>query len=252
MQPHSFLWHYLWIAPHALQLIIAVIMLRRGLWREFPAFFAYTLFEIVEQGTLFVLDHTAAVSAVEFWRDQWLFLAIEVPLRFATIFEIFSSVFRDYPGLKRLTSLVFRMATVVLLFAAIIVIARAPEDGSAPILSNVHLLDLAVSMMQSGLLLLLIGFASWFGLSWRSPAYGFAFGLGVFATVVLATKAVRLWTGALAGNVFDLLTMATYHACVVIWLVYSLAPQAARRKVTELPENTLEQWNAELQRLLLQ
>ena len=104
MQPHSFLWHYLWIAPHALQLIIAIIMLRRGLWREFPAFFAYTLFEIVEQGTLFVLDHKAAVTGVEYWRDHWLFMAVEVPLRFATIFEIFSSVFRDYPGLKRLTT----------------------------------------------------------------------------------------------------------------------------------------------------
>jgi hypothetical protein len=252
MQPHSFLWHYLWIAPHALQLIIAVIMLRRGLWREFPVFFAYTLFQIVEEGTLFVLDHKATVSGVEYWRDQWLFLAVEVPLRFATIFEIFSSVFRDYPGLKRLTSLVFRMATVVLLFAAIVVIAHAPDEGGPPILSRVHLLDLAVSMMQSGLLLLLIGFASCFGLSWRSPAYGFAFGLGVFATVMLATKAVRLWTGSLAGNVFDLVTMATYHGCAVIWLVYSLAPQAARRKVKELPENTLEQWNAELQRLLLQ
>ena len=40
--------------------------------------------------------------------------------------------------------------------------------------------------------------------------------------------------------------------CVVIWLVYSLAPETARRGVKELPENNLEQWNAELQRLLLQ
>jgi hypothetical protein len=55
-----------------------------------------------------------------------------------------------------------------------------------------------------------------------------------------------------AGHVFDLVTMATYHGCVVIWLVYSLAPETARRRVKELPENTLEQWNAELQRLLLQ
>jgi hypothetical protein len=252
MQPHSFLWHYLWIAPHALQLVIAIIMVRRGLWREFPVFFAYTLFQIAEEGALFVLDHNAAVSGDDYWRDQWLFLAFEVPLRFAIIFEIFSSVFRDYPGLKRLTTLVFRTTTVVLVFAAIVVIAHAPDDGSAPILSRVHLLDLAVSMMQSGLLLLLIGFASGFGLSWRSPAYGFAFGMGIFASVVLATKAVRFWTGSMAGNVLDLVTMATYHGCVLIWLVYSLAPKRARRKVNELPENALEQWNAELQRLLLQ
>jgi hypothetical protein len=252
MRAHSFLWHYLWIAPHVLQFIIVIIMVRRRLWREFPVFFAYTLFQIVEQGTLFILDHRAAVTAEVYWRDRWIFLAFEVPLRFAIIFEIFSSVFRDYPGLKRLTRIVFRVATVALLFAAIIVIAQAPDDGTYPILSRVHLLDLAVSMMQSGLLLLLIGFASYFGLSWRNSAYGFAFGLGIFASVRLATEAVRVWNGSIAGYVFDIITMATYHCCVVIWLVYSLAPETARRRVKELPENTLEQWNAELQRLLLQ
>jgi hypothetical protein len=252
MHAHSFLWHYLWIAPHALQIIIAIVMVRRGLWREFPVFFAYTLFTIVEQGTLFVLDHRTSVTPEQYWRDRWVFLAFEVPLRFAIIFEIFSSVFRDYSGLKRLTRIVFRVATVVLLFAAIIVIAQAPDDRTFPILSRVHLLELAVSIMQSGLLLLLIGFASYFGLSWRSSAYGFAFGLGIFATVRLATAAVRVWNGSIDGHVFDIVTMATYHCCVVIWLVYSLAPEAARRKVKELPENTLEQWNAELQRLLLQ
>jgi hypothetical protein len=252
MHAHSFLWHYLWIAPHALQFIIAIVMVRRGLWREFPVFFAYTLFIGLEQGTLFVLDHRAAVTSEEYWRDRWVFLAIEVPLRFAIIYEIFSSVFRNYPGLKRLTRLVFRIATVVLLFAAIVVIAQAPDDGTFPILSRVHLLDLAVSIMQSGLLLLLVGFASYFGLSWRSPAYGFAFGLGIVATVRLATEAVRVWNGPMAGEVFDFVTMATYHCCVVIWLVYVLLPERSRRRVKELPENNLEQWNAELQRLLLQ
>jgi hypothetical protein len=46
--------------------------------------------------------------------------------------------------------------------------------------------------------------------------------------------------------------MATYHCCVVIWLVYLLAPETAGRPVKKLPANNLEQWNAELQRLLLQ
>jgi hypothetical protein len=252
MYQHSFLWHYLWIAPHALQIIIAIVMVRRGLWREFPVFFAYTLFQIVEEGTLFVLDHRAAITPAHYWRDRWGFLLFEVPLRFAVIFEIFSSVFRNYPGLKRLTHILFRVAAVALLFTAIVVIAHAPDDGTYPILSRVDLLELAVSMMQAGLLLLLVGCASYFGLSWRSPAYGFAFGLGIFASVRLATESVRVWNGATAGYVFDLVTMATYHCCVVIWLAYLLVPETARRRVKELPENTLEQWNAELQRLLLQ
>jgi hypothetical protein len=252
MRAHSFLWHYLWIAPHALQFIIAIVMVRRRLWREFPLFFAYTLFTVVQQGTLFIQDHRAVVTGDEYCRDRWVFSSIEVPLRFAIVFEIFSSVFRSYPGLKQLTRILFRAATVVLLFVAIIVIARAPDSEAVPILSRVQLLDLGVSMMQAGLLLLLVGFASYFGLSWRSPAYGFAFGLGIFACVRVANDAVRLWNLSVDAHVFDFVTMATYHCCVVIWLVYSMTPETAPRRVKELPENTLEQWNAELQRLLLQ
>lgn len=252
MYPHSFLWHYLWVAPHALQIVIAIVMVRRGLWREFPVFFAYTVFQIVEGGTLFVLDHSAAVSADQYWCAHWVCLAIDVALRFAIIFEIFTSVFQKYPGLKQLTHVVFRRATIVLLFVAILVAARAPDDGTFPILSRVHLLDLGVGVMQSGLLMLLIGFASYFGLSWRSPAYGIAFGLGILASVRLAIEAVRVWTGPVAGYAFDFVTMATYHCCVVIWLVYLLAPETVRRPLQELPDNNLEQWNAELQRLLLQ
>src|SRR5450631_1619067 len=118
MYPHSFLWHYLWIAPHALQIIVAIVMVRRGLFREFPVFFAYTVFQVVEEGTLFVLDHSAAISGFQYWKASWVGLAIDVPLRFAIIYEIFSSVFENYPGIKQLGRVVFRGATVVLLFAA--------------------------------------------------------------------------------------------------------------------------------------
>jgi len=252
MHPHSFLWHYLWIAPHALQIIVAIVMARRGLVREFPAFFAYTVFQVLEEGTLFVLDHISAVSGYQYWCAHWVGLAIDVPLRFAIIVEIYSTVFQHHPALKRLSRILFCGATVVLLSAAIVVAIRAPDDGAAPLLSGIHILDLSVSIIQSGLLLLLVGFSSYLGLSWRSFPYGIAFGLGIFASVDLATESLRVWAGPWAGYTYDLVTMATYHSCVVIWLVYLLAPEIARRRVKELPENNLEQWNAELQRLLMQ
>lgn len=252
MFPHTLLWNYLWLAPHALQLLIVVVMLHRGLFREFPVFFSYTVFDIVTEGTLFVLDNTGSVSGAEYWTAHWIFLGIETGLRFAIIFELFSSVFKNYPALKQFTRISFRIATVILLFAAVVVAARAPDDGTLPMLSRVHVFDLAVDVMQSGLLLLLVGFASYFGLSWRSPAYGFAFGMAIFASVDLATEALRVWSGWQAGYAFDFVNMATFHCCVMIWLVYLLLPETVHREVKGPPANNLEQWNAELRRLLLQ
>jgi hypothetical protein len=252
MHPRSFLWHYLWIAPHALQIAIAIVMVRRGWFREFPAFFAYTLFQPVEEGTLFILDHDAAVSAIQYWYIHWAGLAIDASLRFAIIYEIFSSVFEKYPGIKQLGRVVFRVAAAALLFIAIVVVARAPQGGRLQLLPRIHLVDLGVSVVQSGLLLLLVAFSHYFRLAWRSFAYGIAMGLGIFASVDLATEALRVWTGYVAGYAFDFVTMATYHCCVLIWLVYVLAPEIADCPAKELPENNLEQWNTELQRLLLQ
>jgi hypothetical protein len=249
MYPHSFLWHYLWIAPHALQIVIAIIMIRRKLFREFPMFLTYTIFQVVLEGILFVLDHSPAVSGYQYWDVYWAGLVVSIALRFAVISEIFSQVFSNYPGLKQLSRVLFRWASAVLLLVAIVVAVHAPYDGSLSFLSLIHVVDRAVGLMQSSLLLLLIGFSSYFGLSWRSFTYGIAIGLAIFSTVDLATEAIR--TEFVAGYIFDLVTMATYHCCVMIWLVYLLVPETARRTVKEPPENHLEQWNAELQRLLM-
>jgi hypothetical protein len=252
MYPHSFLWHYLWLAPHALQILIVVIMVRRGLFREFSLFFAYTIFEIVEEGTLFVLDHHPKVTPDQYWYAYWPGLLIAVTLRFGIIREIFSSAFRDYPGFKQLSRILFQGAAVVLVFTAIVIAARAPDDGTTPLISRLPLVELAVSVVQGGLVLLLLGFASYAGLAWRGFGHGIAAGLGIYSSVQLATQTMRVWTGPVAGYAFDLVTMATYHCCVVIWLVYLLAPEMTGRRVKPLPENNLEEWNAELQRLLLQ
>ena len=227
-------------------------MLRRRLVHEFPVFFIYTVFQIIQEGTLFVFDHDPAVSYYLYWYTYWVGLTISSGLRFGIIWEICSSVFRNYPGFRRLNRFLFRWAIVVLLFLAIAVAAHAPEDGTYHIFSRMHVLDLSVNVMQSGLWLLLVGLSAYFGLSWRSLAYGIAFGLGIFATVALAAESARVWTGFVAGYAYDFVNMAAYNCSAFIWLVYLLMPEKVHRNLKDLPQHDLEQWNAELQRLLLQ
>ena len=251
LYPHSFLWHYLWIAPHALQLIIAFFMIRRGLWRQFPIFFSYTLFQVAEQASLFVMDHTAKVTGDQYWYAYMTGAFIDFGFRFGIIREVLASIFHDYPGFEQLTRIVFRWAAVILLFVAVAAVARAPEVSIFPILSRVHNLEFFMDLIQGGLWLAMLLLSFYFGLSWRSFPYGIAFGFGIFSTVEAASEAMRIWTGFVAGYVFDSVNMAAYHCCVIIWLAYLLAPERSRRTAKELPQNNLDQWNAELQRLLL-
>ncbi|HVO81748.1 MAG TPA: hypothetical protein VMT28_13515 [Terriglobales bacterium] len=251
MYPHSFLWHYLWVAPYAIQAIILAVMLRRRLWHEFPVFFAYTGFEIVQGGVLFALDHNGGVSPHQYWEVYWVAQVLSIALRFAVIYEIFAHIFRPYAALGELSRIVFRWASVLLILVALVVAAYAPGDATLPILSGVNVVGRAVGLVQSGLMVFLFLFSSYFGLSWRSFVYGIALGMGIFASVDLATSAIRVATGLGEGTyVLSFVTMAAYHCCVVIWLVYLLAPEVAAQTVKELPEHNLEEWNTALQRLL--
>lgn len=252
MYPHSFWWHYLWIAPHVLQLVIAVTMIRRRLLHEFSMFLAYTIFQSVQSAILLVLDHSSAISATQYWNTAWVGLLITIMLRFAVIHEIFTCVFLNYPALRELSRLLLRWTTVVLVLTAVAVTAGTPRETPF-LLSEVHLVNRAVELIQSGLLVVLFLFCTYFRLSFRSYAYGIAMGLGIYASLHLATAALRVWIGTpvAGGYVLDFVTMATYHGCVLIWLVYLLAPETAGRPVQALPDNNLEQWNTEMQRLLL-
>ncbi len=253
MYPHSFLWHFLWLAPHALQALIAAVMVQRRLVRHFPLFFAYTLFQAAAESTLFALDHLPAISADSYWSVYWCAAVVSIVLRFAILFEIFFNVFCSYPGLRELSQVVFRWAGAALVLAALVVAMRSPQDGvPSYFLSRVHLVDLAVDVMQSGLWLLLLAITCYLRLSWRSFTYGVAMGLGIYSTVDVVVETMRVWTGPIAGYVFDFVAMTTYLCCVLVWLVYALAPERLPLMVTELPENGLRRWNAELQRLLMQ
>jgi hypothetical protein len=73
-----------------------------------------------------------------------------------------------------------------------------------------------------------------------------------FCKIALAAGAARLWTGFVAGHAYDFVVMGAYNCSTVVWLVYVLMPEKVHRNLKDLPQNDLEQWNAELQRLLLQ
>jgi len=86
-------------------------------------------------------------------------------------------------------------------------------------------------------------------------SFGILLGLSLSACQHLATWAViaNASPSEHTRTLFDLLGMATYHVCVLIWFYYVLVPQkVVTKSVVPLPENNLAVWNRELERLLQQ
>lgn len=247
MQPHSPLWHYLWLGPHLWQIPIALLMVRRRLHREFPFFFAYTVLQIILNPVMFGLDHSTQVPPVDYWRAHYAGVLLSGALRFGIIYELYHYVLQGYPVLSALSSRVLRYAAVALLFAAILVSAYFPGTDP-PLFAAINTVDRGVALMQAGLLSIIFLFASYFRLSWKNYVFGIAAGLSVFSAVQLGSLSLRIAIGP--SRKFDLVEMSVYQVCVFMWLAYLLAPAPALRPISEIPDHNLQEWNNELQRFL--
>src|SRR5579859_4398512 len=202
MSPLRMLWYYLWVAPHAFQGIIVFAMLRRGLHRQFPMFFVYTGFEILQCVLLLAVSQFVSYFGPVYFQVYAVGLALSTAIRFGVIHELFRDFFQRYPAIGGVGRVVFRGATLVLLFIAVGLAISAPGNVPDQIVKHAaysslkattFASDRAVSVLQCGLLISLFLFSRYFRLGWRSPAFGIALGLGTFASAELAVAAIRLY-----------------------------------------------------------
>src|SRR5262245_42342693 len=112
MTAYRFFWYYLWIAPHLLLLFAVNVMIVRRIYREFPMFFMYACFEVLQFAALWAMQVSPAISAEQYAYAHWLGMAVSTALRFGIIHEIFIHLFKSYPALEALGRLLFRWTSV--------------------------------------------------------------------------------------------------------------------------------------------
>lgn len=253
LRSHTALWHYLWVAPNLLLIVLAVLMWRRGLRKTFPVFVVYALVSGIGQLAVYLADIAPWVTAENFWRVDWVSLVSEGVLKFALIAEIFAQAFNPYPSLARVGKYLIRGVGVALVLVAALAAAYAPKDNALGVISGAHLLEQTLYLIVCGLLLFIFLFSAYFRLTLARSSFGIALGMGISASVHLGTWAI-IANGGLPNPIrfeLEFLNMATYHVCVLIWFYYLLVPpKVAKKSAVSLPENNLAIWNRELERLL--
>jgi hypothetical protein len=226
-------------------------MLRRKLHRQFPAFFLYTLFEILQFAALLTISSSHLGFGDTYLRVYAAGLGLSTVFRFGIIHEVLTELFRSYPVLKRPGTRLFRAATVALTALALALSIALSGNSHATFIALVQDLDRSASFLQSGLLLALFSLSRYFDLPWRSPTFGIALGIGIGASMQLVIEAIRSGFSATGHRTLNLIAMATYHCCVLIWLYYFMRPEPKPQlKKNQLPEEDLEAWNRELEQLL--
>jgi hypothetical protein len=210
----------LWFAHPVLEAAVAAAMLRRKLYRVFPVFFSY----LVAQIAIFVITYPIYRYASEtvFFDAYWTGSAISVFLGFKVIHEIFLDVCRPYHTLKDLGTMLFRWAGLVMLLVAIVVAVSNPTSPQAPLVQAILTTQRCVRVIQVGLVLFLLVFSKYLGVSWRQHSFGIALGFGAYAAVELAIVALKV--GQLISQLtLDMVNMTAYNCALGVWLIYALS-----------------------------
>jgi len=169
----------LWCAQPILQAVVAAVVWRRKIHKQFPVFFAYLLAQLIFFAVTFPLYGRPGVYQSYFWL-YWLGEAVNAILGFKIIHEIFLDVFRPYHALKDLGTPVFKWAGLVMLLVSVVV-AASNSFGQDPVIHAVTTLERAVHIVQLGLILFLLLFSGFLGVSRRQISFGIALGFGLLA-----------------------------------------------------------------------
>jgi hypothetical protein len=248
---HKLLLLFLWITPHVLLAVVAAVIWKRRLYREFPCFFAYALFRIAVFILLFTLYSVQGVTGKQYAYAFSATLLVIIALGFGVIDEVSRDLFRDYQVLKLSARRLLQCVAGLLLAMGILLAVYAPGNNSVRWHAGVSVVNRGAAMVQCGLLLSLLLLSRFLGLSWRRPAFGIALGLGILASVDLAASALRAeFVSDAARELLNLLTTGTYLVCVSIWIGYLLAPELEPASPTVFPHGEVETWNRELQHLV--
>ena len=220
----KFLYYALWIAHPVLEMGIAAIMLRRGLHRKFKYFFAYLITQLLTFATVFpAVWHSYSALFYLYWS----FDALTVAFGFAVIHEVFVDVFRAFHTLRDLGTVLFRWAGLVMLLVAGVVSVSTNSSEMEPVVQAVITAQRCVRFIQVGMVLFLLFFAHYVGISRRQHSFGIALGFGSFAVIELVL--ISSWVGNHLGDPWmSIANMAAYNSSLVLWLGYVAVKSPAR------------------------
>src|SRR5579862_7150538 len=214
----KFFFYGLWILHPILQIGIGAFMLRRGLVRQFKFFFGYILTQLSIFAVVFPAYCWRSFSAAFYL--YWACDALSIAFGFGVIHEVFVDVFRAFHTLRDLGTVLFKWAGLVMLLVAGVVSVSTNSSEIAPWMEAIVTSQRCVRIIQIGMVLFLLFFARYVGISRRQHSFGIALGFGSFAVIELIL--ICSWVGKHLGDpaTMSMLNMAAYNGSLLVWLGY--------------------------------
>ena len=212
--------YILWLASPLLQVGVLVALFRRGLHKEYPYFYNYTILQVLNPVFLLCVQGSPSL----YYYGYWSIMAISVVISSAVLYEIFKYAFRPYEALRYFSITLLRWSALVLLVGGIWA-AILHSDQRDSINAAVLLAYRSVRLMQCGLGFFLLFFSGYLGISRRHILFGIALGFSLFASVSTLVATGMSHPSIVNALVLRRINCAAYDVAALIWLGYSvLAP----------------------------
>ena len=237
-----FIYYALWFAHPLLELGVGALMLRGGLHRKFKFFFGYIVTQLITFAVLFPAywyRHNYTACFYLYWGCQ----AVSAGFGFGVIHEVFVDVFRSFHTLRDLGTVLFKWAGLVMLLVAGVVSVSTDSTAIVPWMQAIITTQRCVRIIQVGMVLFLLFFAHFMGVSRRQHSFGVALGFGSFAVVELIL--IASWVGHHLGNPWmSMVNMSAYNVSLLIWVGYCAMKAPARETSTALFQS--QRWEQSL------
>src|SRR5438067_707111 len=228
----------LWVVQPALQAVVAAIVFRRKLHKNFPTFLTF----LIAQVAIFVVEYPVYRwgSRDAYFYVFWVANSVNLVLEFKIIHEIFLDIFRPYHALKDLGTALFKWAALIMVLVSVVMVSINP-GWDDPITNTVTVGHRCVRVIQSGLVLFLLAFAKNLGFSWRRYSFGMALGFGSMAATELVTNALYS-ARHISVDLMNWTNMLSCSAGALTWMGYSLL----NRREVAIPVLVPQRWDEAL------
>ena len=221
----------LWLAARTLQLGVLVAMYRRGLYRQYPCFFNYTVLQTLSVPILVVIW---VQWGVYYYYAYFTEMALSTLLSFAVLHDLLKNGLQTSGAVTRLIGFLLAATFVILVateMSAIHAQSRGPLDTWTELIS---LTQRWVQIAQCSLMILLFVLRKRLGISRRSLLFGVTLGFGLFAAVNVFVTLQMARHGFLAKATLSRINSVAYLLTCGIWLGYAMA--GSSREAYLLPE----------------
>jgi len=243
------LYRYLWVAPHVLLAAVAVVMFRRGRHRDFPVFFSYLLFEILQFCVLFSLGRLLSVSIATYQHIDQFGRAGSIVFRFAIVQEMLEASVAHSPSLRKTAGRMLKCAAACLALLASAFIGSVYSWSVREMIFPSYAINQTLNVVLCGLLVLVFLWYRFLGLKMQGFVVGIALGMGLVAGIeplLYALKGVR----AVDSQLVDLLLMGTYHVSVLVWLYFATVREEVTSNANINSVLDARKWAVEMGRLI--